>query len=124
MTPFNAPVASVEAITAPVPFISEQPEMPLIRILFYPDGSKREFDYDEAGELCGIDHGNGIVWLRSEHGAGWYVLSAEMTEPPAISMFNVTINQASGDLFYERDKLRITELPNGNRVCENLDFQE
>lgn len=122
MTPFNSTVASVEAVSPPMPFsVAETTEPALIRILFYPDGTKREFDYDESGELRGIDHGNGLFWLRSEHGTGWYVFSAEMTEAPAVSMFNVTINQTSGDLLYEQDNVRITEYPDGKRLSEELD---
>lgn len=121
MTPFNSVVASVEAIAPSMPFsVAETTEPALIRILFYPDGTKREFDYDESGALRGIDHGNGLFWLRSEHGTGWYVFSAEMTEAPEVNMFNVTINQVSGDLLYEQDNVRITELPNGERICQEI----
>jgi YD repeat-containing protein len=93
----------------------------LIRVLFYPDGKKREFDYDDDGQLRGIDHGDGNLWLKSPNEAnGWMVLSEEMTSPPETCLFHVKLNQSTGDLSYQTETMSICETPSGEKISELL----
>ncbi len=153
MTPFTDSSTLVETSTQPVISASvpdgvshaEPEEFMLLRILFYPNGKKREFDYDDTGALRAIDHGDGTFWLRSdedEHSlmtrstrsrenvehyspikSGWFVFSEAMSSPPIVCLYNVDLNQATGDLFYETETMRIIELPSGERVTERLQVQ-
>ncbi len=116
MTPFHPSANAIDSSIGHISF-GEEDEKPLLRVLFYPNGKKREFDYDELGRLRGIDHGDGTFWLRSEDGA-WLVLSEE--RPPEILLLNLKLNQDSGDLRYETETMRVTELPSGERICECL----
>lgn len=96
---------------------SSADEQSLLIVLFYADGRKREFDYDESGGLRGIDHGDGTFWLRSDEGQ-WFILSDERN--PERWVANINLDQDSGKLQYETDKMRVTELPSGELICESV----
>lgn len=127
MTPFSNASTSgsiSDAILLPHETPDEElNESTLITILFYPDGKKREFDYDQHGALRGIDHGDGSFWLRSEEGGGWFVFSETMSTAPVICLYNVRLNQSTGALHYQTDSMNVTELPTGERLTERLSFE-
>jgi YD repeat-containing protein len=105
----------------PAAFRSDSEESMLLRVLFYPDGKKREFDYDDDGQLRGIDHGDGNIWLKSSNDDnGWIVLSERMTNPPEVCLYHVSLNQATGELSYETESMLVCELPSGEKISERL----
>lgn len=110
MTPFHTPTNPLSRKDS-----CQTSEAALLRVLFYPNGKKREFEYDNEGMLSSIDYGDGTIWLRSDE--GWIALSQE--HPPEF-LANIKLNQESGDLHWEAEGMRITELPSGEKLFESL----
>lgn len=118
MTPFATDVASYNS---PEPVSGTTDDSMLIRVLFYPDGKKREFDYDDRGALRAIDHGDGCLWLRAEEkSGGWFVFTDSMVTPPDVCLYNVNLNQSTGDLRYDTETMHVIELTSGERITEKL----